>query len=128
MNTLTILMINIFLVWKKFMTSAPISSAISALTELLEAMEHGYWEATSIESKDLFFDLISATHRELSELAKLSIQDHDLEYEVITTEFRRAQRGLEDFKRQINQHLMRTSTILRLERALSDFESLITEK
>lgn len=109
------------------MSPAPISSAISVLTELLDTLEHGYWEASNIESKDRFFDLVGATHRELGELAKLSIQDHDLEYEIITLEFRRARRGLGDFKRQIGSHLLRSSTILRLERALNDFETITSE-
>lgn len=44
------------------MAAIRIADALKSLSELLTGMEDAYWEAASIETKDMFFDLISAVN------------------------------------------------------------------
>lgn len=67
------------------MTSTTIGGAISAIGELLPLLENSYWEAADCAEKDSIFNLIQTLTREYIELNKLSVQDHEYPYEVITT-------------------------------------------
>ncbi len=100
--------------------STTISEAINTLSELLLGLEDAYWESSSIEKKDLFYDLISAVNNELSELAKLSIQDHYMEYEPVCIEFRRAKAKLTDLRKLMDECVARSSTANRLEELIND--------
>ncbi len=104
---------------------ASIADALKTLAELVAGLEDAYWEASSIETKDLFFDLISAANVETSELAKLSIQDHDLEYEPVTLEFKRARARLNDLRKILDERVGRASTVARLEVLISDVVGLV---
>jgi hypothetical protein len=100
--------------------STTISEAIITLSDLLMGLEDGYWESSSIDKKDLFYDLISAANKELSELAKLSIQDHDMEYEPISAEFRQAKAKLTDLRKLMDECVARSSTARKLEELIND--------
>lgn len=102
------------------MVHASISDAVQTLQELLENLDNAYWEAASMERKDLFYDLISAVNNELSELAKLSIQDHDLEYEPVTSEFRVAKGKLSNLRKLLDECVLRSSTSAKLETVIGD--------
>jgi len=108
------------------MASTSIASAIVILTDLLQGLEDAYWESTSLENKDAFFDLISAVYQEQTELAKLSIQDHDLEYEPISDNFRRSRLRLGELRKSLDDCVLRSTTALRLEECIGDAVNLFS--
>lgn len=101
-----------------------IANAANILEELLRGLDEAYWEAASIERKDYFYDIISAVHSELSELGKLSVQDHHLEYEPITLEFRAARAKLSRLRKVLDEYVQRTSTAVRLEVLINETVTL----
>ncbi len=107
------------------MAAVRIAKALTTLSELVTGLEDAYWESSSIESKDIFFNLISAINVEISELLKLSVQDHDLEYEPVTAQFRRTSNRLNGLRRVLDEHIRRSSTAAKLELLISDAVSLI---
>jgi hypothetical protein len=102
------------------MTKNSISNAINVLEGLLAGLDQAYWEANSLDRKDFFYDLISALHSELSELGKLSVQDHDLDYEPVTEEFRSVRAKLSRLRKTIDEFALRSSTAARLEHLIND--------
>ncbi len=108
------------------MAETSIANAIIILTDLLQGLEDAYWESTRIEHKDTFFDLISAVYQEQTELAKLSIQDHDLEYEPISGNFRRSRVRLAELRKNLDDCVPRASTVSRLEENIGDAVSLFS--
>jgi hypothetical protein len=106
------------------MTTPHIGDALRILAELHSGLEDGYWESSSIEMKDLFYDLISAVNMEITELAKLSIQDHHFDYEPVTATFRRARNHLHDLSQQLEARVPRAATASRLNQLLSDTAAL----
>jgi hypothetical protein len=102
------------------MPDSNISSAIKVLQDLLTGLSQAYWEANSLDRKDFFFDLISALHAELSELGKLSVQDHDLEYEAVTEEFRAVRPKLSRLRKLVDDFALRSTTAARLEHLIND--------
>jgi hypothetical protein len=102
------------------MPDSNISSAIKVLQDLLTGLSQAYWEANSLDRKDFFFDLISALHAELSELGKLSVQDHDLEYEAVTEEFRAVRPKLSRLRKLVDDFALRSTTAARLEHLINE--------
>jgi hypothetical protein len=102
------------------MPDSNISSAIKVLQDLLTGLSQAYWEANSLDRKDFFFDLISALHAELSELGKLSVQDHDLEYEAVTEEFRTVRPKLSRLRKLVDDFALRSTTAARLEHLINE--------
>jgi len=109
------------------MSKTSIAEINLQLADLNESLEHAYWEASSMTDKDLFHDLISALHSELSELAKLSVQDHDLEYEIISLEFRRARTRLRDLQKNLDSRISRAATAIKLESTLSTLAPVFSD-
>lgn len=108
------------------MAATSIATAIVILTDLLQGLEDAYWESSSIEHKDAFFDLITAVYQEQTELAKLSIQDHDLEYEPISGDFRRCRTRLSELRKTLDESVARSNTVSRLEEYIGDSVGLFT--
>lgn len=108
------------------MTSSNITDAIPMLEEFSALLDRTYWEANSLNTKDAIYDCISAIHTELSELNKLSIQDHDMAYEPISTEFKMATNRLTSFRKYLDNHIMRTSTLNKLDSSISSVIKLMT--
>jgi hypothetical protein len=94
------------------------------LEDLHSGLDEAYWEVSSIERKDFFYDLISAVHAELSEVGKLSVQDHHLTYEPITLEFRAACTKLNRLRKLLDEYIPRSSTAVRLEPLIDDTVAL----
>lgn len=101
-----------------------IANAARILEELLSGLDQAYWEASSIERKDFFYDIISAVQGELSEVGKLSVQDHHLEYETITQDFRAARAKLSRLRKLLDEYVQRSSTATRLESLISETVAL----
>ncbi|HSC67880.1 MAG TPA: hypothetical protein VLC79_09330 [Cellvibrio sp.] len=104
--------------------SKSISDAIRVLEGLLSGLDQAYWEASSIDRKDFFYDLISALHAELFELGKLSVQDHYLDYEPVTEEFRAAGAKLAHLLESVDQFALRSTTAARLARLIDELTTL----
>lgn len=102
------------------MSNSSIARAIRVLEGLLGGLDQAYWEANSLDRKDFFYDLISALHAELSELGKLSVQDHDLDYEPVTEEFRAARSKLSRLRKLMDEFALRSTTAARLENLISE--------
>lgn len=108
------------------MTSFSITDAIPILEELSTLLDKTYWEANSMNTKDIVYDCISAIHTELSELNKLSIQDHDMAYEPISADFKMATNRLSTFRKYLDNHIMRTSTLHKLDHSISSVIKLLS--
>jgi hypothetical protein len=102
------------------MSNSSIARAIKTLEGLLGGLDQAYWEANSLDRKDFLYDLISALHAELSELGKLSVQDHDLDYEPITEEFRAAHSKLSQLRKLVDDFVLRSATAARLESLINE--------
>ena len=107
------------------MPNSSISKAIKVLEDLLGGLNQAYWEASSLDRKDFFYDLISALHAELSELGKLSVQDHDLDYEPVTEEFRVVRPKLNRLRKVVDDFALRSTTAARLEHLMNEVMVLI---
>lgn len=106
------------------MTHASIAQAVKILEDLAAGLDVAYWEASTIDRKDFFYDLISAVRSELSEIGKLSVLDHDLGYEPITVDFRTARTKLSKLRQLQDEYVLRSSTAARLETLINDAVSL----
>ena len=101
-----------------------IARAVKILEELLVGLDVAYWEACTMERKDFFYDIICAIQSELSEIGKLSVQDHDLMYEPITAEFRAARTKLSKLRKMLDEFVLRSGTAARLETLINDAVAL----
>lgn len=102
------------------MARTTVSKAIVTLQELLSGLDKAYWEANTADNKDFFYDIIHAIHVELSELNKLSIQDHDLHYESVTESFGVAQVKLIQLNKYMHELVLHSGTAASLERMIPD--------
>ena len=107
------------------MSDNSISRAIKLLEDLLAGLNQAYWEANSLDRKDFFYDLISALHAELSELGKLSVQDHDLDYESVTEQLRSVCPKLNRLRKLVDDFALRSTTAARLEHLINEAMTLM---
>ena len=75
------------------MSQTSVADTLREYLSLLEILDDAYWEASTIQHKDLLYDIIGIFHQEVAELNKLSVQDHHYPYEVITEGIRRVYRN-----------------------------------
>ncbi len=108
------------------MTHICISDAIEILEELVACLDDAYWEAGTIEDKDRFYNLIYAINRELSELSKLSVQDHNLAYERISLEFTQAKDRLNALKNSVDTQVLRSRTAQHLADCLVSIQQMLS--
>lgn len=107
------------------MTAATIARASSRIDELLLVLDDAYWEAGHIYHKDMLYSIIALLHTEQRELDKLSVQDHELVYEPISSEFRELKPKLTQLRRIIEELVPRSKTARALERAIPDVAALL---
>ncbi len=105
-----------------------IAEAIHRLEELLSTLDHAYWESSNIERKDTLFDVISIFALELRELAKLSVEDHYLTYEPISTGARNVQLKLQSMHSQLDTWSIRSTTINNLRLQLPQVANALTRE
>lgn len=92
---------------------------------ILQILDNAYWEACHIAEKDVFYDIISTLHLERNELAKLSIEDHYLAYEPITSGFRHSQQKLKKLQSNLPSWVNRATTAEKLEEELPNIIALL---
>jgi flagellar biosynthesis chaperone FliJ len=95
-----------------------VANALRHLENFLHILDNAYWEANKIVQKDIIYDLISAVHGEINELAKLSVDDHYLAYEPITSHFANSQSKLKSLQANLNHWVHRSTTSRLLESEL----------
>ncbi|MBC6904836.1 hypothetical protein DWB84_05090 [Saccharophagus sp. K07] len=95
-----------------------VADAARSLETLLQILDNAYWEASDIAHKDVIYDIISTLHGEISELAKLSIEDHYMAYEPITAAFRKSHIKLKTLQTNLQHWVLRSSTASHLEQEL----------
>lgn len=100
------------------MERTTIAQAVKTLESTLQILDDAYWGASSIYNKDNIYDLISVLQKELSELAKLSVEDHYMAYEPITVTFKNSISKLKVLRSDISQWVSRTETATNLEQEL----------
>jgi len=109
------------------MTST-IADATRILDELVNTLDKAYWEASSVNAKDTIYDCFSTISKELLELSKLSIQDHDLSYEPISYEFKSMASRLPIFRKNLDSCVVRNATLENLDGLISSTIQLITHE
>ncbi len=96
-----------------------IADAVHHLESVLAVLDNAYWEVAQIPHKDCIYDLIAIVHTELRELAKLSIEDHYMPYEPITTLYRGSTDRFRLLQRHLREWVQRSSTAQQLEGELA---------
>lgn len=102
-----------------------IANAARSLEALLHLLDSAYWESSEIFYKDSIYDMISTLHMEINELAKLSVEDHYMAYEPITSDFRNSQNKLELLHGNLSKWVIRSKTAKLLEDELPQVISLL---
>ncbi len=110
------------------MNPAKIADASKEFLALIEVLDNAYWEASSIENKDRIYDVISVFQMEVAELNKLSIQDHDYLYEMITEGVRQVSSKLHSMQVMVREIVERTSTQLALKRCLKKVVFIVDQQ
>lgn len=110
------------------MAKPTIDYAINTLNKLLSALETAYWDSSDIACKDQVFDLYSIINEELTELAKLSVNDLGLPFEATTPNFQAACSKLGKIKNNIDVWFHRSSTAEELSTAIPPVAELIGEE
>jgi hypothetical protein len=108
------------------MERVTIADALRELEDLAGALDNAYWDAAQIQHKDIFYNLISVLHGELNELAKLSVADHYMGYEPITTAWRNAIGKLKHLHSNLEVWVIRTKTAAVLEQQLPQVIRMLT--
>ncbi|MCG7200397.1 hypothetical protein MD273_11740 [Marinobacter pelagius] len=101
------------------MTQTTIADTLREYQSLLELLDDAYWEAGTIQHKDMLYDIISVLSQEIAEINKLNTQDHHYPYEVITEGMRRLVPKLERLDEMREDVIQRTQT-------LTDFRDLLS--
>ena len=101
------------------MPPTSVADTLREYLSLLELLDDAYWEAASIQHKDMIYDIISIFSQEVAELNKLSVQDHHYPYEVITEGIRRVVPKLERLDDMREDVIQRTQT-------LTDFRDILS--
>ncbi|MFE8073314.1 hypothetical protein QQM79_19825 [Marinobacteraceae bacterium S3BR75-40.1] len=110
------------------MSNATVSDALREFLAFIELLDDAYWEAGTIHHKDTIYDIISIFSTEVSELNKLSIQDHHFPYEIITEGIRRVIPKLERLNDRKEEIIQRTQTLIDFKDVLSSVLSILEEQ
>ena len=107
---------------------ARITDASLEFQSLIDVLDDAYWEASTLESKDIIYDILTVFHRELNELNKLSIQDHHYPYEMITDVIRQVSPKLHRLLANATKLVERTNTQVRLNRTLRNTIAIVDQQ
>lgn len=101
------------------MSETTVADTLREYLSLYELLDDAYWEAASIQHKDMLYDIISIFSQEIFEMNKLSTQDHHYPYEVLTEGIRRVVPKLEQLDEIREDVVQRTQT-------LTDFRDILS--
>lgn len=85
-----------------------VAEAARLLENMVNILDDAYWEASEITQKDTFHDITHVFQDEISELAKLSVEDHYMAYEPVTANFRNIQPKLRALLNNVDIWVLRT--------------------
>lgn len=88
------------------------------VSELLEVFEHVYWESPSVNVKNQCFNVVRILQQELTELTKVSVQDHHYDYEPIASPAKVFAEELDLIVSLLKGQVLRTTTQQQLNDAL----------
>ena len=108
------------------MDRSTISKALHQLEDLIDILDNAYWESSCISHKDHFYDLIKAYQLEISELSKLSVDDHYMAYEPITIQVKNTLAKLKIIQSSIESWVPRFHTADQLSRIMPSILKLLT--
>lgn len=106
------------------MSRATISDAIQSLEELLKALTDAYWETSDIHRKDCVFNMVTTLFAELNELSKLSVEDHSMTYEPVTSAFHASLANIRQIQNNLEEWFPRTTTAKCLQSSLPSVVAL----
>lgn len=101
------------------MRQTSVADTLREYLSLLELLDDGYWEAGTMEHKDMLYDIISILNQEVAEINRLMPDDHHHPYEVMTDGMRRIMPRLERLDEQREAVIPRTQT-------LTDFRDIVS--
>lgn len=90
--------------------SISIAQASGFIEELLNVIEDVYWECTALDTKNLCFNTVRLLQTELTELTKVSVQDHHYEYEIIAYQDNTVIETLSQLDHMLKDAVLRTQT------------------
>lgn len=102
------------------MAQPSIAHVMTELIAFSELLDDAYWEASTIEDKDFLYDIISLITQEMTELNKLSIQDHHYPYEFISEGIRRIVPKVLALEERQTTIIHRTKTLTDMREVLSN--------
>jgi uncharacterized protein YdhG (YjbR/CyaY superfamily) len=88
------------------------------VSELLEVFEHVYWESPSVNVKNQCFNVVRMLQQEMTELTKVSVQDHHYEYEPIASPAKVFAQELDSIVSLLQDQVLRTTTHQQLNEVL----------
>lgn len=104
--------------------SITIAKATVLVSELVDVLENVYWEAPSITIKNQCFNMVRILQQEITELTKVSVQDHHYEYETIACPGKKVAEGLKALSKLLDGEVLRTQTELQLSPLLDQAKSV----
>ena len=110
------------------MPKPSIAHVINEFLAFGELLDDAYWEASNIEHKDFIYNIISLFSQEISELNKLSIQDHHYPYEFISEGIRRVAPKILSLEENMNDIMKRTKTLTDMRDVLSNIIVILEEQ
>jgi len=110
------------------MNQTSVADTLREYLSLLELLDDAYWEACSIQHKDMLYDIISIFSQEVAEINKLSVMDHHYPYEVITEGIRRVVPKLERLDENREEVIQRTQTLTDFRDILSSVLGILEEQ
>jgi len=99
--------------------SISISQATVFIEELLSVLEDVYWECCAVDVKNQCFNAVRLLQIELTELTKVSVQDHHYEYEIIAYQDNTVLETLTSLEHLLKSSVLRTRTEASLRPLLS---------
>lgn len=87
-----------------------IAQATVLVSDIVEALEDVYWESSSVTIKNQCFNVVRILQQEITELTKVSVQDHHYEYETIACPGKDVAKGLEKLSELLANEVLRNKT------------------
>jgi hypothetical protein len=101
-----------------------IAQATVLVSDLVDALENVYWEAPSITVKNQCFNMVRILQQEITELTKVSVQDHHYEYETIACPGKKVAEGLGALATLLDSEVLRNQTEAQLAPLLEQAKSI----
>lgn len=102
-----------------------IDRASAFVAELLDVLEDLYWESSSTPVKNQCFNAVRLLQAEVTELTKISVQDHHYEYEIIACPPHIMISTLEQLNSLLKNEVIRTRTRAILEPLMAQAKQVL---